>query len=222
MRTSVSAPQITRLYLLRHGQVEATWRGKIYGDLDVALSERGRRDAQRCARQLENVDLAGVLSSGLRRSDYGAAQLTRDRELVPVVEPRLREIDRGAWRGHTFAEIDRDHAGSWSRWSKAPEHRAPVSGESLADLARRVRPALEHWADRFAGREWAAVGHSWVVRVAVCDALGLDLNQAPRLDIRTGSINVLERLAPGRWLCAGTNLDHVPALGTWRGGASPK
>lgn len=218
MKTS----ETTRLYLLRHGEVESAWRGKIYGNLEVELSDRGRRDARDCAVRLAEVPLAGILSSGLGRTAYGAARLARGRSVTPAVEPRLREIDRGAWRGRTFAQVDREFGGAWSRWAADPAGQSPPGGESLADLAARVRPALAEWSERFSGHAWAAVAHSWVVRVALCDAFGLDLVHAPRLDVRTGSIHVLERSLEGPWTCLGVNLDHVPEPRSWRGGRRPK
>ncbi|NOT31084.1 MAG: bifunctional RNase H/acid phosphatase, partial [Planctomycetes bacterium] len=61
-------PHATRLYLVRHGEVDAAWHGRIYGALDVPLSERGRSEAARAARTLAEVELAAVVSSGLART----------------------------------------------------------------------------------------------------------------------------------------------------------
>ena len=55
------APSPTRLYLVRHGEVDHAWQGRIYGALDVPLSDAGRRAGERVARTLAGVELAAVV-----------------------------------------------------------------------------------------------------------------------------------------------------------------
>lgn len=183
---------VTRLYLVRHGEVDPSWHGRLYGALDVPLSERGRREAERVAARLADVPLAAVVSSGLQRAEHGAELLRRTRTLPRADDPALRELDRGTWAGLTREDLDAREPGAFAAWIEAPSSRRPPGGESLADLRARVAPRLAHWAAACPGSALAIVTHGWVIRVAVCEALEAPLELAPRLDVRTGDIVVLD------------------------------
>jgi broad specificity phosphatase PhoE len=182
----------TRLFLVRHGEVDSHWHGRIYGSLDVPLSAAGREEARRAARRLAGIPLGAVISSGLERTEHGAAYLRAARRLPRLDDRDLRELDRGAWAGLSLAELELRSPGSWSDWFRSPATRRPPGGESLEDLLARVRPRVLHWVALHPGAAVALVTHGWVIRVLVCHALGLALDLAPRLDIRTADVVVLD------------------------------
>jgi broad specificity phosphatase PhoE len=203
----------TRVYLLRHGEVDAAWHGRIYGALNVPLSQGGHAEAEASARKLEHVELRAVVSSGLARTEHGAACLRRGRPLPRIDDPELRELERGEWAGLTLLELERRDPGAWDAWSRRPASVRAPGGESLLDLQHRVRPRVQHWASEHAGGSIALVTHGWVVRVLVCEALGLGLDLAPRIDIRTGDVAALHwPLASQREppLLAAFALDRTP------------
>src|SRR5262245_18495396 len=100
------APGATRVYLVRHGEIDAAWHGRIDGSLDVPLSERGRHEGARVARTLAEVALAAVVSSGLARTEQLAAELRAPRGLARIDDPALAEIDRGQWAGLSLVELE--------------------------------------------------------------------------------------------------------------------
>ena len=212
----------TRLYLIRHGQVAEEWHGRVYGCLDVPLSALGERQSERAARRLAGTRLSGLVHSGLRRSEHGARCLAETVSLAdgPCADPDLREIDRGSWAGLSFEELEREHPGQWDAWRRAPARRRPPRGESLEDLATRVLPRLDRWARSAAvgdpehgGAAVALVLHLWVIRVAVCAATGLALDEAPRLALPTGGQVVLDwptERSPAQWSGAWTMGERAP------------
>lgn len=183
--------QSSRLILVRHGEVEAAWRGRIYGCLDVPLSEHGRREGLRVARALEGADLRAVVSSGLARTEQIAACLRERRGLVRIDDPALRELERGEWAGRTRQELEARWPGAWAAWFANPATECPPGGESLSALLRRVQPRVDHWTRAHPRRTVALITHGWVVRVLVCHVLGAPLDIAPRLDVRTGDITLI-------------------------------
>lgn len=186
------SPASTRLYLVRHGEVDAAWQGRIYGALDVPLSERGRQDAQRAVRTLARVELTAVVSSGLARTEHLAASLRAARGLARLDDRELRELERGQWAGLRMDELELRWPGAFAAWFRAPGSERPPGGESLGDLFARVHPRVEHWARAHPGRELALVTHGWVIRVLVCHALAAPFELAPRLDVRTGDVVVVD------------------------------
>jgi broad specificity phosphatase PhoE len=178
-----------RVYLVRHGEVEDAWRGKVYGCHDVALSDKGELEARSAADRLAEVELAAVVSSGLRRTEFGAACIRETRDLRRQDDRDLREIERGSWVGRMPEEIEDE---GWRRWQEAPDVERPPGGENLQDLAGRVLPRIGFHGRELAGKTLAIVAHSWVLRVSACAALGWPLSRAPELVVPTGSILALD------------------------------
>ncbi len=207
---------LTRLFLIRHGEIDERWRGRIYGAFEVPLSRRGEEEARSLAQQLQLEPLAAVVSSGLSRAEFTAALLREGRGLQRLDDPDLRELERGVWTGLSLDELERLQPGAWADWHRAPGSLRPEGGESLADLARRALPALDRWALRFPGANVALVTHSWVIRIAVCRALGLELEAAPRLEVPTGSLVIVDWPLgePLRPTLVAFAADETPSTGT--------
>lgn len=186
----------TRIFLLRHEEVASAWRGRIYGALDVPLSDQGLEAALRTANSLSGIPLAAVVSSGLTRTEHTAAHLRAPRKLDRIDDPALRELERGDWAGLHQEELERRFPGAFEAWFRAPAEVRPPRGESLRDLLARVGPRVRHWAESHPGQSIALVTHGWVVRVLVCELLGAPLELAPRLDVRTGDVHVLHWAHP--------------------------
>jgi len=209
-----SRPESTRLWLIRHGAVDEAWAGRIYGGLDVPLATRGRSQAERVARELADEPLSAVVSSGLARTEYGAAILRQGRDIERRDELQLVEIDRGEWAGLSFAELEEREAGAWARWWAHPGQRRAPGGESLEELAARVLPCLETLVGEFRGQTIAVVCHSWVIRVGLCAVLGLEPGFAARMEVGTGSLSLVEIPEDAQGLAGGVllglGLERVP------------
>jgi len=166
-------PEVTRIYLVRHGEVTAEWSQRIYGDLDVPLSERGEQQSRDVAAIFEGQALAAVYSSGLARAEFAAGLLRAPRGLERRDEARLKEIFRGDWAGLDRAAVEALEPGGWDKWWAQDGLVEPPGGETLAEIAARVQEALADLAQRHAGESIAIVAHKWVLRAASCAAFAL-------------------------------------------------
>lgn len=123
------------LILLRHPRVDAP--GLCYGRFDPPLAP-GHEDAVvRAALQCPPAER--LLTSPAPRCQGLAAELGAALGLSPEPDPRLQELDFGAWEGRAWAELPRVET---DPWAEDPEHRAPPGGETFAQLRARVRAAL--------------------------------------------------------------------------------
>lgn len=158
-----------QVVLLRHAATAWTAERRVHADDAAPLSPEGA--AQAAAWRLP-ADLArlhadghlGWVSSPLRRAVETAHRL----DASPMLEPRLRELDYGDWRGRTLAEVDA--LGVNLGWDGRPP-----GGESSAEVWLRARG----WIDELAGGSgpdcWVAVTHGGVIRALVGGTLGWDL-----------------------------------------------
>lgn len=135
-----------------------THAGVITGQLDVELSEEGRRQIREAAHEIARLGPVRIVSSDLRRAAESAAIVARELGLpAPALDPRWRErhwgVRQGTPRSPVRAEADRD---------------APEGGESEAALDERVALALSD-----CGSRTLIVAHAGALRAAR-RVLGLD------------------------------------------------
>ena len=182
----------TRVLLARHGEVDARHRGTVYGRLDVELSEAGLRQSQALADSLAGLRLDAVVSSGLRRAEAAAALVRAPRGLPRVDDPRFVEMDRGEWAGVALAELRRKDPETYRSWVERRGALAGPGGESPDDVAARVVPAIDELAAIHRGGQILIVAHMWVVRSAVCHALGIPMGRSPVIGLQPGGLTALE------------------------------
>ena len=175
--------------LLRHGRTADNHGGRIQGQLDTPLDEVGCRQAAAAASLLAAAATAVLLSSDLSRAADTAAVLGTLCGLVPVLDPRLRELHLGTWQGLTSQEARDAHPDEHAAW-RAGRDVPRGGGETYRQAgARAVACLQEHLATVAAGGTLVAVTHGGTARAAV----GL------LLDLPVGCWGRLVALGNARW-----------------------
>src|SRR5918912_2670523 len=136
-------PAPSRLVLVRHAQ--STWNGlgRIQGQLDPPLSERGREQAKRLAERLAHHTWAAIYCSDLARATETAAVIAERVKMTPVPLTDLREVYLGEWEGLTRDELQERYPDLWQRWVEEPSWDLPPGGEGAQPFEDRVSAALE-------------------------------------------------------------------------------
>ena len=178
---------MTRLALVRHGQTDWIVEGRWQGQADPPLNERGREQARQAAVSLRDCKLVALYSSDLRRALETAQIIGAEVRLTPVPEPRLREIDLGAWQGRLSTEIQARYPDAYERWLRSPPTVQPPSGETLTTLAVRVLGAVNEIIASTPQGMVGIVSHELPIAVILCRSLGLGLEHVRDLTIKTGS-----------------------------------
>ena len=96
------------LYLLRHGETEASQSGVYCGRLDTDLTESGRLMARDFAEVYKGHQFAAIYVSPLRRARATAEPLCRAMGLEMTLRDGLRELDYGQWEGMTPETVSRE------------------------------------------------------------------------------------------------------------------
>jgi alpha-ribazole phosphatase/probable phosphoglycerate mutase len=184
----------TRLYLIRHGQVEDFEERRYHGQSDIGLSDFGRRQYDRLARRLleAKVDVEAVYSSDLTRAKVGGRVLSDilDRPLTLV--PELRELNFGLWEGLNYEQIQAGWADEFERRFKDFYNHRPPQGETIAEMETRVWAVLTGLVERHHHRAFLVVAHSGVNRVTLCRAMGLGPDHLFAIDQDYGCLNVID------------------------------
>jgi alpha-ribazole phosphatase len=179
---------VSRLILIRHAEPSEDVRGRCYGSLDVALSDRGRAQAEALPQKLAGEPLEAAYVSPRARTRQTAAPLG-----LPVVEdPRLCELDFGTFEGRTYDEIAAAEPEVYERWMTAPTTVQFPGGESYADLRTRTLAALDEIRARHACA--AVVTHGGVIRAALAAWLELPDHAVFRLAQDYCAVTIVERI----------------------------
>lgn len=145
------------LLLSRHGNTfnpgePSVWAGATN---DLPLVEKGLAQAERLAETLisKNIKPAAVYCSPLQRtSRYASIVIERLKlNLKPIVDPRLHEIDYGAWTGLTNDEISRRFGeAALKAWDDRSQWPARSGwGSSETGVIREVRSFAEDLIERY-------------------------------------------------------------------------
>lgn len=185
----------TRLYLIRHGEVEG--EGAIHGHVDVPLTAQGVVQLEAVAARLAGEPIAGVYSSDLQRARVGAVLIAQGRGLEPVADPAFRELDMGDWDDRSFRELWAEDSARIREWWADMENYALPGGESLAKLRSRVMGALAPLLERHRGESFCLVAHSGVNRIILFQAMGISLTHYRRLAQDFGCLNVIDYYPDG-------------------------
>jgi broad specificity phosphatase PhoE len=162
---------MTTAILVRHGATEWNEAKRAQGQADIALSAKGRGEADEIAHRLADLDIGAVYSSDLKRAE-DTARAIADRHGVDIVtDPGFREIDQGDWTGLTTAEINR----RWPElWGAARHYSTRPGGESPGQVRRRALDALARVVAAHPDEMVVIVSHGGTIRWLSAEALGYD------------------------------------------------
>jgi probable phosphoglycerate mutase len=143
------------LVLVRHGESEFIVEGRFQGQAETPLSATGLRQATLVAERLAHPHdapalplpegpLRELIHSPLRRTAQTAEAMAAAMTPAPVPrpEPGFLEIGQGEWEGLHRDEITARYGETLAAWRRTPTTAWAPGGESLAQVAARVRPAL--------------------------------------------------------------------------------
>ncbi len=188
----------TRLYLVRHGQVEGHEEKRYNGQADVPLTQEGLAQFGLLQLRMKKKNLTAVYSSDLSRCVQGAQMLASGRDLEIQTVPALRELHIGDWEGKTWEELQASYPDEWqARLADIVNYRVP-NGESLVDLAARIRPALKEIVERHPGEDILLVAHGGVNRVILLDAIGAPLSCLFGIEQSYGCLNAIDYFPDGK------------------------
>ncbi|MEZ5666126.1 MAG: histidine phosphatase family protein [Alphaproteobacteria bacterium] len=141
-QAAASASALRELIVVRHGETTFNRENRVTGQLDPALTDHGRAQAEALCALLATFPLTAIYASPLIRSVQTACP-TAVRHGLPVqILDELMEQHLGALQGRSRSGADPVSSTlSASRRHDDPQFRFP-GGESATDLRARVRCGL--------------------------------------------------------------------------------
>jgi broad specificity phosphatase PhoE len=182
----------TRLYLVRHGEVEAPYQRVFGGRIDMRLSPRGQEQATALADFLATTPFDRIYASPMQRVQQTLAPLINAHRPAPALLEGLREVDFGAWTGLTWDQVRERFGVSAFDWLHLLHDDGIAQAEPAADFGRRVRVCLDQVLAEGQGQHVAVICHGGVIRMLLAHLLELPLPRTAAFEIDYASVTVVD------------------------------
>ena len=200
---------LTRVVAIRHGETVWNAEMRMQGQLDTALSERGRWQADRVAAALAGEGIEAIFASDLARA-FDTARAIASRLGLPITsDASLRERSFGVFQGFTYAEIDARWPAEAARWRRHEPDFGPEQGEILHEFSARAVAACTRIAASQAGRTIAIVSHGGVLDCLYRAASGIELAAPRTWELGNATINRLLYTPRGFTLVGWSDTAHL-------------
>jgi len=147
-----------KIYLVRHGETEANYEGRMQGKNDqYSLTERGVRDTKKLKEHFKDKPLDLCITSPLKRTWETAMILVGDRVYIEE-DTRLIERDLGEFEGKKRTEYD--HKKYWDFNLNTDEHGV----EKVGDIILRCEDFLKDLKENHQDQNILIVSHGAVIR----------------------------------------------------------
>lgn len=184
---------MSRIVLLRHGETISHAENRYAGSSDVALSERGRQQAQALAKWATGARLDAIYVSDLARARETARPCEAALGMEATVDARLRELDFGTGEGLTSREMRARFPEQYAAFRRDPVKFPLPGGEDPVAAIARGRQALEEIAARCGPQARVlAVTHNTLIRLLLCDLLGIAVARYREVFPAIGNVRVNE------------------------------
>lgn len=183
---------MTTLILVRHGEVPGIEPPTFRGRTDLALTERGVRQARSSGDFIRSRwRLDAIYSSSLSRCIDTARALGDAPGLEVNPQPGLLDIDYGDWTTLAVTDVQARWPHEAELWKSLPHQCLIPGGESLQDVAARATRSLAVMLNAHADGTIAVVTHDSVLRVLLCHALGIPLSGYWSFEMSPCGVSVL-------------------------------
>lgn len=162
------------IVVVRHGITEQNASGVWQGHWDTNLSDPGHAQARDAASHLAEYEPQFIVSSDLKRAIDTAMPVCELLGMDLLTDERFREIEVGKWQGMAKTEVEAQWPGAQERIMNGEDLRRGETGETLLDVAARVRRGIDDHLERLAKGEVAiVVAHGISGRMLVAELVGM-------------------------------------------------
>lgn len=192
---------MVKIIFARHGQSEANLAGVLAGRRGAnPLTAVGRQQACTAA-DLLPADVALWKVSEIARCAETAdllmrthAEKQRSDKPTAAVMDEFSEVDYGDWSGRSLEELRK--LPEWECVQNTPQDMVFPGGETQHDAWLRTRRGVKKVLDELRERNSEAVAvvvtHGDIIKMAVADALGLQLQNFQRTAVAPGSLTTID------------------------------
>jgi len=182
----------TRLYLVRHGEVDDAYHEVFGGKIDMELSPNGHEQAKRLAKFLSGLHFDRIYRSPMVRVRQTAEPLIDALGRQAEVIDDLREVDFGVWTGYKWHEIEKNFNANAEDWLVHLENNDIAEAESMLGYRSRVQRSLERMMGEGEAQDLLVLCHGGVIRMLMSLLLKESFSKMDRYEVDFASLTVIE------------------------------
>lgn len=169
---------MTRIIVTRHGQTLWNIEGRVQGNLDSPLTEKGILQARYLAYRLRDEGIQHIYASDSLRAIGTAEEIRGELGLEKLsTNPALREFSFGEWEGHIWQELREAYPEIFKIWDSEPHLVTAPGGENMARVTERVWDFLQQIIKNHTGETVCLVTHGLTLKMLVTKALGFEVHE---------------------------------------------
>jgi broad specificity phosphatase PhoE len=199
------------LYLLRHGETEASRTGGYCGFSDPDLTPAGTAMAEAFAEKYQSLPWQAVFASPLKRTVATATPLCQAIGQNMQLRNGLKEMFFGDWEGKSTEYVRQHYSEDYIRWLTEPAWNPPTGGESGVQVASRASLVMAEIEDKFTEGNVLVVSHKTTIRLILCNLLGIDSGRyRDRIFLPVASVSIIRFDLHGPQLIKHGDRSHLP------------
>ncbi len=177
------------VFLVRHAHSSANLKGILAGrDNRVALSDRGKKEAEELGNYLSSISFDEIHVSPLKRCNETINPYLAQSGTSANSNEQMIEMDYGKWSGKTLEVLSKTEL--WKSIQSRPSTVRFPGGESFSEMSLRVNQAV---MDAAVGRKRIlVVSHGDVIKSIIAFHLGLTLDLFQRIHIDPASVSIIQ------------------------------
>lgn len=169
---------MTHLIITRHGYSEYNKTRMYTGQVDVALTELGLKQAAKTAEYVaETYKIDAIYSSDLKRAMSTAIPVSEKLGIPVIKEPLIKEIYGGLWENKFMPEIDKLYHDDYQIYKTTIGLARCTGGESLAELQARALEGMKKIAEENDGKTVFVATHGGVLLALTAYWMSLPLEK---------------------------------------------
>lgn len=163
---------MSHVILIRPGATLYDEQNRVQGTLDIPLSEQGRLEVVRMARELATSlgdSPLAALYSGPGENAIRTAEIVG--KVVGIRPKRINEfrnLDQGLWQGLQIDEIRRRNTRLFRQWIEDPATICPPQGETVDRAMERIKAAFRPLLRRHQSEAIGLVVGEPLARLVAC------------------------------------------------------
>jgi broad specificity phosphatase PhoE len=199
------------LYLMRHGETEASRLGVYTGSTDVDLTSEGLAMAEAFAETYRHLSWQAVFCSPLKRAVSTATPFCQATGLEMWLRDGLKEMLFGEWEGLSFGSVQTQFSDDYYNWMTEPAWNPPTGGETGMQVASRAAAVLAEIEHQFTEGNVLVISHKTTIRLMLCNLLGMDIGRyRDRITMPVASVSLLQFGKYGPMLVKHGDRSHLP------------
>ncbi|CAJ53608.1 histidine phosphatase family protein [Haloquadratum walsbyi] len=185
------------ILVARHGETNWNRLGRMQGQRNSQLTDRGVHQAERLSEFINKFDVNRIISSPLGRA-IETSKIVKARTNLPLCsEERIKEIDFGEFSGHSEEYLRQKKPKFWARREQNKWNYEWPNGESYSDAYNRVGSFVEN-EDKL--QKSVIIAHQSLNRVLIGQLLDMDPRELLEIDQPNNVIyGVTENSELRRW-----------------------